>query len=397
MRLLTKDEVDEILKIQHDDITSSLLKSYFGRTLKNLTPRFAITDYFNLPDNTCSKNIAGFTAIGLYLFNRLVTDKYLSDIVGYVNVPVTSKVLKKIYELISQAYYENKLASEEVFDLIDVLKWLGGSDIAELINVSFSAQLFTLPKEIKEKKDELFNKHKKELDEGNVFIAAKIEKELIDLTTKAVAKLPENDNFASGSKLSLDNNYKTMILMKGPVLNTGTGQWEIAKSNYNDGISKEEYALFADSVTFGVYSRAKGVAGGGYLSKKLIATLQDVETADKDTDCGTKEYLETKIDPYFKNELMYMYMIEGNKLVLLTPYNFDKYIGKVVKFRSPMYCKWQPPHICNKCVGEHPYELGLKTIGLATVRESSTLMNKRLKAFHDKKVYIHKISLDDLF
>jgi len=397
MRLLTNAEIDEVLKIRHTDITNTLFKSYFGRTIKHPISRFKVTDYFHIPENTCSNNIAGVTTIALYLFNRLVTDKYLSDIVGYVNIPVTNKIMKKIYELISQAFYANKIISEQFFELIDIFEWLGGSDISELINVSFSSKMFSLPPDIQKRREELFDKYDKEFKAGDVIIASKVEKELINLSKDYMSKLPENDNFASGSKLDFENHYKTMVLMKGPILNTGTGKWEIAKSNYDTGISKEEYSLFANSATSGIYSRAKGVAVGGYESKKIIATLQDVSIAEEGSDCKTTDYLEILVDPYFKNELLYLYMVEGTKLKLLTPDNFDQYVWKKIKFRSPMYCKWEVPNICSKCVGTHPYTLGMTTIGLATTRISETLKTKSLKSFHEKTVHLYKITLDDLF
>jgi hypothetical protein len=372
------------------------MKSLFGRTLKHPTPRFKTTDYFILPENSCCKNLPGFTTVGTYIFNRLILDKYFSDIIGYVNVPITGKTLGKLYGLEANAIFEDKLTSEQAFEFIDTLDFLGGGDLCELINVSFSSKLFTLPPIVKQRRAELFKQYAKEIEAGDVIIGAKIEEELVKLAEKELSKLPEWDNYASGSKLSFDNNYKTVMIMKGPVLNTGTGEWVIATSNYDDGVRKEEYATFADSAVYGTYQRAKGVAIGGYTVKKFIATLQDIITGPSGSDCGTTDYLEVFIDPWFRSEYLYTYIVEGRKLILLTPDNFNKYVGKTVKMRSPMYCKYPIPELCNKCVGEHPYHINLKAIGLASTKIGSTLSNKRLKSFHNKKVSLYEIGIDDL-
>lgn len=396
-RQITDEEVKYLISLKPTDISMSVLKSLFGRTIKNPVPKFNLFDYFILPENTCCKNLEGLTTVGAYIWNRAVLDTDFSDIIGYVNTPITGDNMSKIYDLISDALFQDKIVAEQFWNLIDTLEWLGGGDLCELINTSLSNRLYTLPPIVRKRRDELFKKYEKEIEAGDVIIGTKIEEELTELAKQELSKLPEWDNFASGAKLNFGNNYKTVMIMKGPILNTGTGKWGIAKSNYDDGIKKEEYAMFADSAVYGTYQRAKGVAIGGYTVKKFIASLQEVVTAEYGSDCNSHEYLEVFIDPYFKEELLYMNIIESSgKFVLLTPDNFSKYVGKTVRMRSPMYCKHSLPQICNKCIGEHPYKINLKMVGFAATKAGSTLMNKRLKAFHNKKVHLYKISIDDL-
>jgi hypothetical protein len=135
---------------------------------------------------------------------------------------------------------------------------------------------------------------------------------------------------------------------------------------------------------------------GGYAAQKFIATLQDVASGPKGSDCGTDGYIHMVVDPFFKNELMYMNMIDGKKLVELTPENFKQYEGRRMKFRSPMFCHQPKPHICNACLGSQSYRLKLKAVGIASSKIGSTMMNKRLKAFHNKKVYTYRVTVDDL-
>lgn len=397
MRKLTDDEVKELLELKLEDITNTRLKSYFGRTLKRPEPRFTVEDYFMLPENACSKNLPGLTNIGLFMFNKLVTDKYFADVTGYVNTPITSKVLNKIYNRVSDAFFNDKIEVEAFYFMINMLEWIGGGDLAELLNISLTNNLFILPKEVKDVRDKLFKDNAQALASGDINVSAKVESEIVNSAKNYMQQLPEWENFASGAKLDFDNSYKTMMLVKGPVLNNGTGEWEFLQSNYNDGIKKSEYAKFADSSVAGVYSRAKGVAIGGYTVKKFIATLQEVVAAKEGSDCGTTHTLSTYIDPYFIQTFIGMNIKEGSKVINLNSDTIGKYIGKRVNLFSPMYCKYPVPELCSKCIGTHAYKMNLRPIGLASTKMGSTLMQKSLKAFHSKKVFLYETEIDDLF
>ena len=77
----------------------------------------------------------------------------------------------------------------------------------------------------------------------------------------------------------------------------------------------------------------------------------------------------------------------------------NKYIGKHVEYRSPLFCK--SDNLCFRCCGDLYKRIGLTHIGLAATKLTSIFMNKSLKAMHDtsKKVatidwqnYIYKIN-----
>lgn len=379
-RLLNKEEIVEILALKREDLTSTKLKKLLGRTLKNPTPRFLITDYFIIPQNSCSNNLEGYTTVGSYIFNRVVTDTHFKDITGYINEPITTKYLNKIYDTISKAFIEDKIQAEDFFYLIDTLEWLGGGDIAELINFSFTNRLFVVPKEVRKLREELYNKYDKELSAGNVTIGSKVENEVVDAAKKIMQNYPEFELFESGAKLDFGGSHKTMMLMKGLSKNNQTGEWQFLRSNYDDGVSKDEYGAFADSAVGGIYARAAEVAMGGYGVKKSIATMQNIEVAEHGSDCKTKEYLPYILDPDFKNEVLYMYMIDDTgKLQLITEEVFNKYKGREIKLRSPMFCKYpDTERICSKCIGEYPYMMNLQAIGLASTVLSSSLMQLRI-------------------
>lgn len=112
------------------------------------------------------------------------------------------------------------------------------------------------------------------------------------------------------------------------------------------------------------------------------------------TDCGCKKYLEISLTEKNASSYEYRYIIDGGKLVCLTPEVIKKYIGKVVKLRSPMYCTGQK--ICNMCAGEMNYKLNNINIGLGCSKVATTLLQLGMKKFHISNLSSQQIDVDDL-
>ena len=72
-----------------------------------------------------------------------------------------------------------------------------------------------------------------------------------------------------------------------------------------------------------------------------------------------------------------------NGFETLTMDNANKFLGKEVIIRSPMFCKSN--NICSVCAGRRFYIMGIKNIGLTTGRVTNTLLNASMKNFHNAK------------
>lgn len=143
-----------------------------------------------------------------------------------------------------------------------------------------------------------------------------------------------------------------------------------------------------------MYPKAIGTAVSGYFSKQIIAALQAVTMDGKGSDCGSKGFLKVIIEQNSVKDFLYRYIIENGKLILLDDNNINKYIGKEVKMRSPMYCISKK--ICRTCAGLMYEKLNIENIGLTAARVSSTLLNLSMKKFHDTSSKISKIDINDL-
>ena len=247
-------------------------------------------------------------------------------------------------------------------------------------------------KEINKLKDKLFKENKAALevgDESSAAVAEDIENQLKAFAMEYLKDDPSLDPYLSGAGGNIDNNFKNMYIMKGAIRNpdpTAKKEYEIAKSSFIDGISKDEYSLLARSLSGGPYSRAKKTELGGYW-EKLVESATNMFTLDEPgSDCGTDKYLELVLTKDLSSLFMYSYIIKSDgKLEELTSDNVDKYINKKIKVRSALFCKGGFK-LCNHCVGNFFYRRGGKNVGLACAQIPTKLKLKSMKAFHDSTV-----------
>ena len=109
---------------------------------------------------------------------------------------------------------------------------------------------------------------------------------------------------------------------------------------YMDGVSADEYAIFANSLSAGPYSRGKKTSMGGYWEKLILSMTQHLKLLPEGSDCGTKRHVTVDLTEDNVDKWMYSWMITNNgSLVERTSKNMDKYIGKRVKFRFSAMCK----------------------------------------------------------
>ena len=392
------DELDRILKLESDDICTTLLIDFFGRPSNNEEPKYLTNDYFILPTTKFNTKKEGYTTLGIYICNLHLIQPNFSKVFGYINKPFDGKIIGWIEDKLSDALTNDVINTDQFADYINRIQWLGGNRIMTLLTPSLTSALLKPAPGIEELKEKLFEENKDAIKNGDAIVSAKIEKQLVEYAEDYLKKDEGYENFASKAKINIDNNYKTMNIMKGALLNTADGKYRINSSDYNKGIKKEEYSSLADSSVLGAHSRAVGVASGGYISKKSNQSLNAVTAGPKGSDCGTKIYLKVIIYPEMKKSYLNRYILDSNgKLIELTTDNIDQYVNKEVSMRSPMFCHMKEPCYCNICLGNQPYNLKLENFGLAISRLSNKLLNFKLKKFHDLTIKTNRIDTTSIF
>lgn len=389
-----------LLSLKPEDITFTLLTNFFADRVENIngkitkkSSRFEPYYEFILEKGEYFNKEKVKTTVGQFIYNKLVIERDLVDVIGYVNEPIDSTVLDKIENKLSKALMDDKITTEVFVSYLSRTQWLGFRLHTMLVG-SFTMGILKPNKEVINTRNQLLKENKDKIEQGDVITAVKIENQLVDLANKKLKNDPGMKLFTSKARGSFGNNYKNISIMKGPVFNPVTGSFDIVQSNFIEGIRKEDIPIYANSVVMGAYPKAVGTAISGYFSKQIMAALQAIQLDKRGSDCGSKGYVKVVVTKGSESDFTYRYIIEGNKLVLLTNENINKYIGREVKLRSPMFCIGKK--LCRTCAGIMFEKLEINNIGLTAARVSSTLTNLSMKKFHDTTTKIQTISLDDI-
>lgn len=391
---ISAEDVDELFKLKRSDITRTLLQNYFAVMNGTTRARFQPNDtlMLNMTNHHFYNSTTMKTTVGRYIFNMFaIPVKYLEKY-GYCNLVLDKKGIGVLENQLGKMIINNELETKEYAEFMDNGEWL--TDVcAFFISPSLNVHAVLPIKEVIKRRDELFAQYKKEIAESNLDIAIKIEKELVALAKQTIDKSgnPSFDFFKQGA-FSFDMNYKKDSIMIGAVVDPKDRSIQILKSNYADGLSKDEYDHSAKLSLEGGYSRGVATREYGYESKKYNSDFQNVEIDYDTEDCGTTKYLTITIPEKLKNLFLYRYIIENGKFVETTPENIDKYAGKTVKLRSPMFCKGDK--LCKHCAGTLFQRIQMNRPGLIASNITGNLLNLSMKKFHDSSVITDKIDFE---
>lgn len=394
-------EIEALAKLTADDITTSFIMDNFGDFGKG--PKYNPFDIVTMPKGCYGpdgkKNKNEFTTtVGLWVYNKYFIEQDLFDVFEYVSEPITKKVNGKMVKIISHYVLEDKLPISTMDRFL--MKQQKFMPYVDILAYNYSEKMLTCTRVINKKKSELLKKYKADIEAGDPIVGDKMEKELLDFALDYMKDDPSMDMFLSGARGSIGNNFKNMFVMKGVIKDPDPNakqKYKVAMSNYIDGISPDEYALFANTLAAGPYARSKKTQNGGYLEKLFLWAFQHVVLLDAGSDCGTTRTINMTINSDTVDSCMYMYVVDGNKTVELTSDVVDKYMGKTVKLRYPSMCKAPAGKICNKCMGNLPYRLNIKNIGPSTTQVASIMKNVAMKAFHDSTQQLYDMDLNMVF
>lgn len=390
---ITKPE--HILKLSRDDFGQKVINYLFGN-VKGIGARFKRTTELIIPINTYYGNKTPIkTSMGNYVVNLILYNENIYKIIGYINKRFSGDVIESNEKKIASALLESKLTTLDVIDYLNRVQFYGFG-LNSMISVSLTKNvMFELP-QVRKRKEELYKQYKKEIDEGNIFITDKIEKELLSLAKDILKDDPGMELYDSGSKASFKNNYKLTNIMKGATLDLETGKYRVSMSNYQEGVKKEENELFANAMTMSEYAKGVGTRDGGHATKKNNAAFQSLVIDFNNNDCGSEVTFDITVNNFNKKLLTHRYIKLNGKPFELTEENINKFEGKVIHLYDPIYCTGEK--ICKKCAGNLYVKLNIEALGLTVSKISSTIMNKSLKKKHDNTIKLYQLKdiTDDL-
>ena len=384
---MTQKELDYFLALKPEDVTKSLLIDVFANTTKG-EAKYLPNEKITIPAGSMKNDKPIETTIGRLLFNKICMEEKLLGVIGYMNHELTGDGIKKLTSKIDAALIKDQITTKDYIRFINKLHWLAFSANSFLCT-SISYNLIRPNPAVMKRKKELLKEKAEFIANNDILETTAMEKELVELARKELDKEPAMDLYRSQAKGKFENTYKNTSIMKGSQKDTNQGGYVSTMSNYMDGVSKEEYDLFANALIYGQYSKSVGPRKAGYLTKQYFSSFQSVVLDKEGTDCGTEQTLKFELDKSTAKFVLYKYIKKGNSLILLTPDNIEEHYG-VVNMRSPLFCT--SPKICSKCSGELFHILKIQNAGLTTTKISTRMLEMNMKNFHNTTIETTRIN-----
>lgn len=399
MKQLTDSQKKELLSLKPDDITAEFMYDNMAHKTKKsekftvIPPKYNTNDTFYLEKNEYFNTERVLTNVGLFIYNkRIIEHCGFEKIVGYINTPIDAKVHKKIEATLVDALIEKKITPEQMAKYFNTYQWLA-MQFNTIFAASFTMDSITPKKNIIAERDKLLKDNKERIENGDIKVIIDIEDKLVKKAETELKGDPGMEMYDSGARASFDNAYKNCQIMKGAVYSQG--KWHVIPNNYSEGLQKEDISSYANAMINGQYPKSVGTQTSGYLLKRLVAANQSVVADEPGSDCKTKHTLSVTITNDNKDLFIDRYIDVNGKLVMLDKATIGKYIGKTVKLRSIMYCK-SKTGVCNKCIGERWYKIGIRNVGLSSMKVASTMLNLNMKKFHDANAKLYTIDINNL-
>lgn len=401
--------IDQLLIIKQEDISTSVIMKIFGNfDGKSLAKPY---DTFTVPKGAFSymngngkmvSNTAPFTTtIGLWIFNVFMLQGFgfCNVVDGYVNETIDKKKFEKIHQNLIFALMEDKIDRDNYKQFLNYTQFL--MPFETVLSPNHTEEVLTCTKQINKKKAELAKKYKDGIDAGDPVIAEKMEQELLDYAKEILKDDPGLDPMLSGAGGDMNNNFKNTYVMKGAIRDVDPNakkQFNIAMSNWADGISADEYSVIANSLAGGPYSRSKKTELGGYWEKLITAAFSTLQIGPAGSDCGTKDYIEVILSDNNINKFMYSYIITGSGLEELTMDTREKYLNKKVKMRFSTCCK-SKDGICHHCAGNFFYRRSQhnSSVGVSMAQIASNIKLSSMKQFHNSTIKTISVNPSTMF
>ena len=334
---------------------------------------------YTTPDTTIT------TTIGRYLTNYFALAVPFGNVINYINGEFNiGKVEKQIAEKIKSG----ELTTEQGGQYLDNMFFIGS--FGEMAIPGLTRKSLTVSPEVKKRKKELLEKYKDQLHDP--IICAQIEDELIKLDKEWLKGDPSMGFYGNAGKKFNVNRKKQYVI--GGLIEDFTkekGKYDFIKNSLSEGWEIDSFVTICNEIRKGSYNRGIDTANGGTLSKRTLRVVQDLKITSED--CGTQEYLEIILTKEIINKFLGRWVLNpsNNELEILTNDNKEKYLDKLTKIRSFMYCK-QHDGFCHKCGGVEFGNIGQDVVGVLALELTSTFTKMSLKAMHGVKLNTGRVS-----
>jgi hypothetical protein len=258
MSLISDETKKYLLSINRDDIDFNLLVKLLSTQRKKTNnvkvPKLNPSDTFTLQANEYFNKEKILTNVGLFIYNKFIVEGKFQGVIGYINTPIDSKVLKGIEDKLSKALLEDIITTDDYVQYLNKTQWLS-LKIHIIVSGSFTMSTLEPNPQIVNLRNKLIKENKEKINNKDLVTAIKIENEL----TKNAYKLLENDPglnlYKSGARGSFNNNFKNISIMRGPIYNPVNDEYDIVTTNFIEGIDKKDIPAYGNTVVTGSFPR----------------------------------------------------------------------------------------------------------------------------------------------
>lgn len=330
------------------------------------------------------------TTYGNLLVNQLVLVYAFGDKIpfmeGRITVPRIEKIIEgrlrdnpkegEVEEPNAIYVFEYQRYNEAMFSL---------AGYTQLCVPSATAKTMTTDPKIKERRAELLEQNKDRLHDP--VVQAHIDAELIAMD-KAWLKGDPGEGFYIKDK-SYDIVRKKTFLLQGSEQGFGV-QGEVIPTSLNEGWDVKYLPAMGNSLREGSYNRGALTALGGEATKFNYRIFQN--TVISEEDCGSTFGMEIVLSKDDKDAYLSNSVVTPSGSVEITEQNFESFVGKKIRIRSPIYCRTSGANFCATCMGKKVASTP-NAISTYAADIGSTFMYIMLKSMHGKSLTLAKFDL----
>lgn len=327
------------------------------------------------------------STVGRYILNYMLLVDPFQDSLPYINDIFNDS---KIESDIVKAAFADLVTTDQINTYTNNLYFIG--HFTELSVPSMSEKSLSTDPNIKDRRDELLEKHKDELDDP--IVLSKIEDELIAMD-KAYIEGDSSAGFYMSSGKAFDVCRKRMLVTGGMFGEFGdSSEYNFVNKSLDEGWEVDDVPVLFNDIRKGSYDRAVSTAKGGEESKFLTRIFQDTKIIEHN--CKTTKGLKVYMSSDVIDKYNYRYIITSDGIIALTPDIIQSYLNKVVVVRSPQYCK-SIGGLCAICMGQVYEKLDKELLNLEAMGIGSEFLTSSLKSMHGIKSEVVDISELDNF
>ena len=321
-----------------------------------------------------SSSSTGTTTAGLLLLNYLVLDRPFDGVIPYHDEAWDPGDLEDMF---AQELREERVTASQVKEAYNNAYFVGS--LSNIFTSTATRKSFTTDSRIQERKKELMEKYRGQLDDP--LVAKAIEDELIKMDREFVGDDKASDFYdAMGSK-SFELHRKKMFMAVGGIegFEEGSPSYEFIANSLAEGWDAEDFPTIVNELRKGSYNRGVETQEGGALAKRVQRVFQNIEIIEDD--CKTTRTMEITLTEDNIEAYRDRIIIDNGQKVRLTDDQMSRYTGSTVRMRSPLLCRTENG-LCYTCCGHIYKTLQQKPITMHAAQVANRFMLQAMKAMH---------------